>query len=388
MRAYKFRIYPSKAQGREMRHHLWLSKELWNEMLSAVKKKYEAEKKFPSKRELREIVKRKGLYAQVAQELVDRLRDALKQKVRMKKEGKRGGFPRFKSFDRMKSLIYPQFGFSLGRKLKITPFGEIGIKRHREIKGRIKTLAIKREPSGKWFAVFVAEEPKPEPKQNNGPAVGVDLGLVNFAALSDGTKIKNPHHLKKWGDKLAFYQRRLSRKTKGSRNRRKARIKVARLYEKVVNTRRDFLHKTSAKFVSAYSLIAAEKLNSQEMAINGHGKNINDVAWGAFANMLCYKAEGAGSRVVFVEPENTSKMCSGCGEMVEKTLWDRQHTCPTCGLSIDRDLNAARNILKRATLGHSGSNACGDGAIAPSQRQEAPTPFRGGGHVTPDGVIS
>lgn len=340
-------------------------------MLAAVKKRYDAEKKFPSKQELREVVKRKGLYSQVAQELVDRLQDALKRKVRAKKEGKRCGFPRFKSFDRMKSLVYPQFGFSLGRKLKVTPFGELAIKKHREISGQIKTLTIKGEPSGKWFAIFVAEEPKSEPMRNNDPAVGMDLGLVNFAVLSDGTKIKNPHHLNRWGDRLAFQQRRLSRKVKGGRNRRKARIKVARLHEKVANTRRDFLHKLSTKLVSTYSLIAAEKLNSQDMAMNGHGKNINDVAWGMFANMLCYKAGGAGSRVVFVEPENTSKMCSRCGEMVEKTLWDRQHICPKCGLSIDRDLNAARNILKRATLGHSGSNACGNGAVAPSQKQEA-----------------
>ena len=371
MKAYKFRIYPSKAQEREMKHHLWLSKELWNEMLASVKKRYEAEKKFLPKQELREIVKRKGLYSQVAQELVDRLQHALKRKVEMKKKGKKCGFPRFKSFDRMKSLVYPQFGFSLGRKLKVTPFGELAIKKHREINGKIKTLTIKREPSGKWFAIFTAEEPKPEPKQNDGPAVGMDLGLVNFAVLSDGTKIKNPHHLKKWEDRLAFQQRRLSRKTKGSKNRQKARIKVARLHEKVANTRRDFLHKLSTKLVSTYSFIAAEKLNSQDMAMNGHSKNINDAAWGMFAKMLCYKAEGAGSRVVFVEPKNTSKVCSRCGEVVEKTLWDRWHICPACGLSIDRDLNAAINILKRATLGHSESNACGDGAMAPSQKQEA-----------------
>jgi len=361
-----------------MKHHLWLSKGLWNEMLSTVKRKYEAEKNFPSRQELRGIVRDKGLYSQVAQELVDRLLDALKRKVRMKKEGKRCGFPRFKSFDRMKSLVYPQFGFSLGRKLRVTPFGEISIKKHREINERIKTLTIKREPSGKWFAIFTAEEPETEQKQNNGPAVGVDLGLVNFVVLSDGTKIKNPHHLKKWEDRLVFQQRRLSREVKGGKNRRKARAKVARLHEKVANARRDFLHKISTKLVSAYSLIAAEKLNSQDMAMNGHGKNINDAAWGTFTNMLCYKAEGAGCRVVFVEPENTSNVCSRCGQVVDKTLWDRQHVCLVCGLSIDRDLNAAINILKRATLGHSGSNACGDGAIASSEKQEA----------HPSGVVS
>ncbi len=374
-RAYKLRLYPSKAQDQEMCRHLWISKELWNKLLDATIKRYDAEKKFPTKSEFQVMVKESGLYSQTAQGIAHRLHRSLKAKVKAKKEGKKWGFPRFKSFDRMKSLYYPQneIGFSLNKKLKVTPFGEINIKKHREIKGTIKTMTLKRESSGKWFAVFCAEQEPEQPKINNGGQIGIDLGLMTFATLSNGEKISNPHHLKRHEERLAFFQRELSKKKKDSYNRKKAKKKVANLHEKIANTRLDFLHKTANKLLSGYSLIAMEKLASQEMAMQGHGKGINDASWGKFANILAYKAENAGSKVVFVNPKNTSKECSGCGQLVEKTLWKRQHNCPACGLSIDRDLNAAINILMRATVGTTGSNACEDGAIVPSVKQEAIT---------------
>ncbi|MBI5061697.1 MAG: helix-turn-helix domain-containing protein [Candidatus Aenigmarchaeota archaeon] len=168
IRAYKFRLYPSKKQIEALNHHIWISKELWNRMLETTKKLYEKEKRFPSKKELREIVKDSLLYSQVSQELVDRLLDAVKRKIRMKMKGLKAGFPRFKSFYQMKSLNYPQFGFSFSdQKLRVTPFGEISIKKHRDMKGKIKTLSLKREQTGKWFAVFTVVEPKSEPKSNN-----------------------------------------------------------------------------------------------------------------------------------------------------------------------------------------------------------------------------
>ncbi|MFH0817126.1 MAG: transposase, partial [Candidatus Micrarchaeota archaeon] len=177
----KFRLYPSKAQEKQLNSHLWKSKDSWNEMLEFVKGFYKDYGRFPTKKTLREFVKYSGLYSQVGQELVDRLCDSL-----WKKSSPKAGFPRFKPFDRMKSLVYPQFGFSLGEKLKVTPFGEISIKKHREIKGVIKTLTLKRESSGKWYALFCVQEEKCVPKENNGEKVGIDLGLTNFAALSNG----------------------------------------------------------------------------------------------------------------------------------------------------------------------------------------------------------
>jgi putative transposase len=377
MRAYKFRIYPSKTQEKEMQRHLWLSKELWNEMLAFTKEIYNSYQRFPTKKTLREMVKQSGLFSQVGQELVDRLIDALHRKISMKKKGGKGGFPRFKSFDRMKSLHYPQSGFWLEKRLKVTPFGEIAIKKHREITGKIKTLTMKREPTGKWFAIFCAEEEKPMPKENRGEAVGIDLGLKTFATLSDGTAIRNPRHLEQYEDRLTFIQRKFSKRKRRSNNRKKAKKRLAKLYEKVADCRRDFLHKTSTQLVNDYSIVASEKLASQEMAEENYGKQINDAGWNMFANMLAYKAEGAGCKVVFVDPKNTTQECSNCHQIVKKDLTERMHECPFCNISIDRDLNAARNILKRATVGQTGSNACNslqkerDVAEVTSVKQEA-----------------
>lgn len=371
MKTYKFRIYPSKTQENLLKHHLWVEKNLWNMLLAANKKRYDAEKKFLTKNEMQVMVKNSGLYSQVAQTLSHRLQKALWRMVKMRKQGKKCGYPRFKNIDRIKSLNYPQSGFWLDRKLKVTPFGEINIKKHREIEGSIKTLSLKREASGKWFATFCAEQDKSAPRENKGEQIGIDLGLKTFATLSDGIKIRNPRHLKKYEEKLAQYQRVLDNKKKGSRNRRKAKRKVALIYEKVANTRTDFLHKTSKNLVNSYSLIALEKLASQEMAEQNYGKQINDAGWGMFANMLAYKAESAGCQVVFVDPKNTTQECSNCHQIVPKDLTERTHDCPHCGLVLDRDLNAARNILIRATEGYSGSNASGDVPIGTSLKEEA-----------------
>jgi len=358
MRAYRFRLYPNRLQEETLRHHLWLSKELWNRMLDYSKSKYKSEKKFASKKELREMVKHQGLFSQVAQELVDRLTNATWRFVKLKREGKECGFPRFKSFDRLKSLCYPQMGFKItGNRLKVSPFGKIKLKLHRQVKGKIKTLTLKRESSGKWFAIFAVEQEE-TPKLNNGLTVGIDLGLSKLTVASDGSIIANPRHIKKHERKIAVLGRRLSRKKKGSRNRFKAKVKLARAYERLGNSRLDFLHKTSRSLVNRYSVISLENLNIKGMVQEKFGKQINDAGWGTLASMLCYKAESAGCKVIFVNPEGTTQQCSQCGAIVPKTLADRVHNCPSCGLVLDRDLNAAKNILNRYTVGHTEINAC------------------------------
>jgi putative transposase len=374
MRAYKFRLYPNPLQEENLSHHLWLSKELWNRMLGYSKSKYKREGKFASKKELREIVKHQGLFSQVAQELVDRLVDSTWRFVKMKKAGEDCGFPRFKSFERMKSLCYPQMGFRLiGNRLKVTPFGEVKLKLHRPIKGKNKTLVLKRESSGKWFAVFTSEEESVVSCPNQGAKVGIDLGLSKLAVVSDGSVIANPCHIKKHERKIALLGRRFSKKNKGSHNGVKAKVKLARAYEKLANSRLDFLHKTSLGLVRRYSVISLENLNIKRMVQERFGKQINDASWGMLASMLCYKAEGAGCKVVFVHPEGTTQQCSRCGMVVPKKLWDRVHSCPSCGLTVDRDLNAAVNILKRCTVGHTEINACGVVPKGITLKQEAHT---------------
>ncbi len=371
MRAYRFRLYPSKQQEKELSHHLRIEKNLWNLLLEKTKKRYDEENKFYSKTELQEMVKGTELYSQSAQAIAHHLHRSIQAKIRAKNRNLKWGFPRFKSIERMKSIYYPQFGFSLNKKLKVSPFGEIPIVRHQEIKGKVRTLTLKREFSGKWFAIFTSEEEPQIPKINIGPAVGLDLGLNRLATLSNGKFVKNPHQLRKFEGKLVQVQRSLSRKTKGSRNRKKAKRRVALVHEKIANVRKDYLHKQANRLLSNYSKIAMEDLRIKEMAEEGHGKGIHDASWGTFTNILCYKAESAGSEIVFVDPKNTTKECSRCHSIVGKSLWERIHQCSSCGLVLDRDVNAAINILARATAGMAGCKACGDGAMASSLKQEA-----------------
>ncbi len=386
VRSYKFRLYPNKEQKQKMQAHLWLSKNLWNDGLELAKQLYADYQKFPTRRTYQEISKNSGLYSQVAQDVFIRLDLAIKAKVRRKKAGLKGGFPRFKSIERMKSLHYPQSGFKLiPKKLNVSPFGAINIKLHRAVEGKIKTLTLKRE-GDKWFAVLTAESHTTVVSQiNNGGHVGVDLGLMTFATLSNGEIIKKPKHMQRYEEKLVFQQRKLSGKKLRSKNRRKVKLKVARIHFRVANTRKDWLHKTANHLLSRYSLIAFEDLDVQGIA-EEHGKGVSDAGWSTFTDIMSYKAESAGCDVVSVNPKNTSKDCSKCGTCVPKELWERQHTCPSCGLSIDRDLNAAINILNRATngttnrsidssfgatAGIAGSNACGDETIVSSMKQEA-----------------
>ncbi len=359
-RAYKFRIYPTKAQEKMMDTHRWISKNLWNEMLAFCKKTYEETGKFPTKNQLQIMAKGRGMYSQSAQDISHRLSKSLWTFIQMRKKGKRIGFPRFRNIDRSKSIYYPQFGFWFGKKLKVTPFGEIKIIKHREVEGEIKTLSLKREAAGRWYAVFIAEIPDAEFNSNGKEKVGIDLGLKTFATLSNGKKYQNPHHIKEYEDRLAFIQRRLSRKKRGSRNRWKQKQTVARLHEKVSNTRADTLHKLSRNLVNSYSFIALERLQSQGMAERGYGKQINDAGWGMFANMVAYKAGNAGCQTVFVNPENTSKTCHVCGNIQDMPLNERIYHCEGCNTETDRDINAAINILAKATAGHAGSNAWGD----------------------------
>ena len=376
MKMYRFRLYPSNAQGKHLCHHLWLAKNLWKELLEHSRETYRNFDKFPTKNAIASMTKESGLYSQVAQEIGFRVDRGIWRYVQLRKAGdKKAGFPRFKSIDKMKSLHYSQFGFSPGKKLKVTPFGEIQIVRHREIKGTIKTLTLKREASGRWFACFAVEETSTIKVSNGKPRIGVDLGLKTLAALSTDLKIPNPRHIRKYQERIAALQRESDGKKKGSKNRRKTKRRVAIEFEKLKNTRSDFLHKFSHGLVNSFSFIALENLASQELAEQNFGKQIYDAGWGELANMLRYKAESAGCEVVFVNPKDTTKTCCICGNKTDVPLPVRTYNCQVCGNRMDRDVNAARNILKRATAGIVESNACGDVSRKTSPKQEAPLLF-------------
>jgi putative transposase len=268
----------------------------------------------------------------------------------LKKRGRKVGSIRFRGKGRFKTFVYNQSGFKVeGKRLHLSKLGDIPMKQHREIKGVIKQVIIKRTDTDKWFAVFCVEQ-ECDVRTRSEKQVGIDLGINHYIVDSDGGVVEHPHVLNKRLRKLAREQRRFCKKVKGSSNRRKQRYKVARVYEQVTDARMDFLHKLSTHYVREYGLIAVEDLDVKGM-VEGeryNARNKLDSSWSTFVKLLDYKAESAGVRLVKVDPKNTSQDCSGCGKRVYKPLWVRTHNCPHCGVVLDRDYNAALNILRKA----------------------------------------
>ena len=233
-------------------------------------------------------------------------------------------------------------------KLRLSKIGDVKIKLHRPIEGKIKRLTIRRTSTGKWFACFSVEVDDPiKPPWKDGSMAGIDVGLESFATLSNGEKIDNPRFFRSEEKALAKAHRRLSKCEKGTPERRKALKVVQRIHERIANRRYDFAHQISNQLVSKYGLIAFEDLSIKNMLKNHNlVKSISDAAWKMLVTTTSYKAESAGSKVVLVDPRNTSQLCSRCGLKVPKSLSDRFHECPQCGLVMDRDENAAINILR------------------------------------------
>jgi putative transposase len=316
------------------------------------------------------------VHSQVLQNISKRVSDGYKaffKRVKEKKKGKKTkvGFPRYKKF--VCSFTYPQTGFRFKnqRRVYLSGIGSIPIVLHRLPKGETKTCTIKRYRSKKWYVSFSNEVPAEDFRSNGKEEVGIDVGLKSFATLSNGQKVEPPKFLRKSEERLKLLQRRVSRKKLKSRNRKKANFRLSRLHEKIDNQRTDFLHKLSKEQVTSFSKIAVEKLKLQNMMSNHHlAKSIADASWGGYIQMLHYKAWSAGCEVEEVAPENTTKTCSNCGNKQDMPLSERTYKCPFCGYIEDRDINAAKNILKRATVGLTGSYACGDTASTLSAKDE------------------
>jgi len=366
-RTFKYRIYPTNKQRKALQASLDACRLVYNKTLETRKTAWETEQKTLSyygtlkflpawKEEKPELI---NAYSQSLQNTQLRIDLAYKAFFRRVKKGEeKPGHPRFKGYYRYDSFTFPQNngGFKLypeAKKLRIYKAGHIKIKLHRDIQGKIKTLTLRRSSTGKWYACFSCEIESKKPLRKTKSVVGIDVGLETFATLSTGKKIKNPRFFKHSAEKIAKKQRRLSAAKKGTPRRKKLKQAVSRAHEKVKNQRTDFAHKQSLKLIKKHQVIAFEKLNIQQMKskdpkkkynFKSIRKSIQDVAWRQFTSYTAYKAEEAGRQVVFVNPRNTSKMCSRCGQIVEKKLSDRIHKC-TCGLRMDRDLNASINIL-------------------------------------------
>lgn len=297
----------------------------------------------------------KEVNSQVLQEVIGKLDKAYQGFFRRAMNGEKPGFPRFKGKNRFNSftLRYTQ-GWKLeGRYLTISKVGRFKLSPIREIEGKIKTITVRHSPTGKWFVSFSCDNVSARPYPEATKEIGIDVGLKSFCVDSEGKQVKSPKYFRLSERLLRIKQRTLSRRKKGSIRRNKARIQVARLHEKVSNQRKDFLHKLSHEYIKDNKVVCVEDLNIGGMKQNKHlSKSIGDASWGMFFNFLSYKAEEAGRIVVKVAPNNTSQICSSCGEKVPKSLAVRIHNCPFCGLIEDRDLNASRNILVLG-LGHS-----------------------------------
>jgi putative transposase len=235
--------------------------------------------------------------------------------------------------------------------LELSKIGLVKIFKHRELQGQIKTVTIRRSPTGKWFACFSCKIESPKPLPSIEKIAGIDMGLTSFATLSTGEKIENPRFFRKAERDIAKAQRKLSKCSKGTPARKRAKYALGHIYEKISNRRQNFAHKTANKLIKEFQIIILEKLNIIKMTENGFkgiNKSIQDASWKQFIDILSFKAECAGRKVIFVDPRNTSKMCSRCGQIVEKNLSERVHSC-TCGCVMDRDHNASLNILRLGT---------------------------------------
>jgi len=432
---YKFRAYPTALQKYRLENWLFALCWLYNYALEERKRVWKEEERTVSYSEqqnnLPKLKKKepilKFIHSQVLQNTLRRVDKAFQkffQDLKRKKKGEKikVGYPKKKSLAKYKSLTFPQVWMKqkgelvpiikLEKKnnrfayLHLPKIGKLKIRLHREVDWKkAKTVTVKREPSGNWYVCVSVEvnldqilkevEEKVEKKvEKKVKAVGIDLGVKHLAVTSEKEFIEHPKFLQKLEKRLKREQKKLSRKEKGSINFEKQRKRVAKIHERIKNARRDFLHKLSKYLVDNYDLITFENLDIPALVENNRlAKLILDAGWGTLITFATYKAVMAGARVVRVNPAYTTQTCSVCGQKVPKTLADRIHKCPVCGVELDRDYNASINILKEGfthltggRVGATRTYACGEGSGAllkgsvsyPSLKQETQTGLLGG----------
>jgi putative transposase len=364
-KAYRFRIYPSKEQRRILEQTLQTCRILHNSLLAGRRDSYRKTGRSPGYYEQkRSLIERKTnntymrqVHSQVLQDVALRLERGFENYFERIKKGEKAGYPRFKGWNRYNSFTYPQFGNGVVLKdgrLALSKIGSVRIFQHRPLPSdvTIKTCTIRRDVD-KWYASLTVIIEDNQPQDCEGKSqVGVDLGLNSLVTLSNGEKVEPPKFLWKSEKKLKREQHRLSGKSKGSMNRRRQVIKLARIHGKIRLQRSDFNHKLSRTLVTRFDVIGFENLRIPNMMKNHRfAKSIADAGWGQLRGFTSYKAEEAGKRVETVDSYGTTRDCSRCGFHVPKNLSERVHECWNCGLMLDRDWNAARNVLNRVGWG-------------------------------------
>jgi len=389
-KTFKEKLRPTPEQERALDVVLWRCRTLYNVALEQRKTAWErchvSVKRFAQEAELAGIREAFPEYAavhsHVLQDVLARLDKTYPAFFDRIKRGEKPGFPRFQGRHRWHSFTYKEYGNGArldNGSLVLSKIGRINVHWSRPIKGTIKTVTVSHEADG-WYVEFSCADVPTEVLPRTGQETGIDVGLKVFLITAEGDAIENPRHHRRAEKALQKAQRRVSRRKKGSKRRRNAAQILAKKHQKVQRQRRDFHHKTALGLVRAYDTIYLEDLQVANMnrrpkskpdgnggyehnaasAKAGLNKSINDAGWYAFRTILTCKAEWAGKRVVAVPPAYTSQDCSGCGERVEKSLSVRTHVCTHCGLVLDRDENAARNIqwLGQSLAGTRGSS-CG-----------------------------
>jgi putative transposase len=356
---YKYRIYPKHSQETLLEQQLEECRWLYNHLVAQRKTSYEQTGKAPGLYDQQKTLpalkaERSTLQlcnAQALQNVAVRVDLAFQAFFRRVKNGEKPGYPRFKGYGRYDTITYPQPASSCevkNGKLKVSKVGNVPIKLHRPLEGKVKTATLTRASTGKWYVCFAVEVAERRLPQNKNQ-LGIDVGLTTFATMSDGTTIENPRFFRKEEKALAKVQRKLSKAQKGTPLRKKRRKMVGRVHERIGFKRANFSHQQSRKVVNSNGFIAVEDLHINRMVRNHClAKSISDAAWSNFFTMMRSKAVEAGYVFIAVNPAYTSQTCSKCGyRLLDKlTLADRIFTCLCCQLVIDRDHNAALNILR------------------------------------------
>jgi putative transposase len=363
VKTYRFRIYPNGEQEARLNNTLQTCRRFYNTSLSQRSNIYGIG--YYEQNELTKQIRQndkdlKQVHSQVLQQVLLRLDKAYQAFFKRLTK-----YPKFKRKHHYNSFTYPQSGFKLNtqnNRIKLFSIGNVKIKLHRDIIGEIKRCSVIRDID-QWYVCFSCDNYDNIITNNNKviiktkEPIGIDLGLISTITLSNGEKVENPRILNKSIEKIKKLQRILSRKQKGSHNRQKARIQLARLWRKVRRQRLDFVHKLSTDLVRKYKPIIFEKLTINNMVKNHRlAASILNATWGKLYEMTAYKVERYGIDCFKIPPRDTTQRCSRCGLKSEasKDLKDRIHKCLSCGLVMDRDHNAAINVL---TLGLEQSNA-------------------------------